>query len=452
MARCLGDVRGRMRIDLVAGMSLGTSVEERELPSMLERFVRIVEWGQWSDRLDWLEREVRRDSGMQLFWWERCGLELAFSSVWRRYRTRRRLSSVDSMAAEELRFLGFATSLVHCYEGLSGGGKKRLKGMLRDATNRDHGLGPLAHEMFIATHLAGRGYEVGFHDLESGSGFDLLASKDGVRVQVECKHISGDIGRQIHRKDLYGLADRVSPRMLSHLGNLNTGLFVRLTLPGRLHSREDVQKGLCALLGRAMVSGLGRSEEHECRVDVQEFNVSRVAVGWASAGGVDRGRIAAALARHFGLVNKNVLVYVQPGKSAIVVAVESQVEDRVLAAIHRMLRESSKKQFDSGLPAILCCHLAEVTEEQLGGLRDKGERGIGLDYMTSDLLNRRPNLHSVTYTGQGRVREKLVGKGPKVQRSIGETGPTYTIKNGHHAMAGDQRLSAFEEGWPYYAA
>ena len=321
--------------------------------------------------------------------------------------------------------------------------------MLRDATNRDHGLGPLAHEMFIATHLASRGYEVDFHDLEGGAGFDLLASKGGVSVQVECKHVSGDIGRQIHRKDLYRLGDRVTPRMLSHLGNLRSGLFMRLTLPGRLHSREDVQEGLCALLGRAMVSGLGRLEENDCCVDMQEFNVARVAVGWASARGVDRSRIATALARHFGLVNKNVLVYVQPGKSAIVVAVESKVEDRVLTAIHRMLRESSKKQLDGRLPGILCCHLAEVTEEQLGGLREKGERGIGLDYMTSDLLNRRRNLHSVTYTGQGRVREKLVGEGAQVQLSIGETGPAYTIKNAHHAMAGDKRLSVFEEGWPY---
>ena len=300
--------------------------------------------------------------------------------------------------------------------------------MLRDATKRDHGLGPLAHEMSVATHLMRRGYEVGFHDLEGGSGFDLLALKGGVSVQVECKHISGDIGRQIHRKELYSLGDCMTPRMLVHLGNLDTGMFLRLTLPGRLHSREDMQEGLGVLVGRAMVSGLGRLEDNGCRVDVQEFNVSRVAAGWASASGVDRGRITAALARHFGMVNKNVLVYVQPGKSATVVAVESKVEDRVLKAIHRILRESSKRQSDGRSPGILCCHLAEVTEEQLVGLRDKGERGIGLDYMTSDLLNRRPNVHSVTYTGQARVREKLVGEGVQAQRAMGETGPAYTIQ------------------------
>ncbi len=236
--------------------------------------------------------------------------------------------------------------------------------------------------------------------------------------------------------------------MLAHLGNLNTGLFLRLILPGRLQSREDVQARLCTLLGRAMVRGLGYLEDDGCRVEVGEFDVARVAAGWASASGVDKERIAADLARHFGLVNKNTLVYVQPPKSAIVVAVESRVEDRVLRAIHRMLRESSKNQFEGRSPGILCCHLAEVTEEQLAGLREKGEGGIGLDYMTSDLLDRQPNLHSVTYTSQARVREKLESVGLGVRRSVGQTGPAYTIKNANHGMADDERLSAFVEGWP----
>ena len=222
----------------------------------------------------------------------------------------------------------------------------------------------------------------------------------------------------------------------------------RLILPGRLQSREDVQARLCTLLGRVMVRGLGYLEDDGCRVEVGEFDVARVAAGWASASGVDKERIAADLARHFGLVNKNTLVYVQPPKSAIVVAVESRVEDRVLRAIHRMLRESSKNQFEGRSPGILCCHLAEVTEEQLAGLREKGEGGIGLDYMTSDLLDRRPNLHSVTYTSQARVREKLESVGLGVRRSVGQTGPAYTIKNANHGMADDERLSAFGEGWP----
>lgn len=426
----------------------GWEVAERDLPAVLHRFVRIVGWNIWSKRLERLEKEMRTDSAMRHFWAERCALELAFASVWQRFRTMGRLPRIDSMTPDAQRFLGFATGAVRCYDRLSQLGRKRLKGMLLDATKKDHGLAPLAHEMFIAAHLSGRGYDVKFHDLESGSGFDLMASKAGRKVQIECKHISGDIGRQIHRKDFYRFGDQVVPQMLRHLGNLETGLFLRLQMPGRLHRSQETHEKLAGLLGRAMVSGLSRVEEMGACVEVREFDVGQVADGWALARGVDKLRIEGALATHFGLVNKNVFVCVKPRQSAIVVVVESMKEDRVLAAIHRTLRNSAKDQFDDGSPAILCCHLAEVTEEQLASLSNKGERGIGLDHMTSNLLERRPNLHSVTYMGQGRVRERLAEPRDQPQRSIGETGPVYTIKNPNHPMAGEDQLSIFAEGWP----
>ena len=49
----------------------------------------------------------------------------------------------------------------------------------------------------MAVHLMSQGYDVGFHDLEGGAGHDFQASKDGAVIEVECKFISGDIGRKI---------------------------------------------------------------------------------------------------------------------------------------------------------------------------------------------------------------------------------------------------------------
>ena len=85
--------------------------------------------------------------------------------------------------------------VVHCHRRLRPAGKKRLAGMLADATNRDFGLGSVAYEMEVAAHLMSRGYDVVFHDLEGGKGFDLLATKDGASMEVECKFMSGDAGR-----------------------------------------------------------------------------------------------------------------------------------------------------------------------------------------------------------------------------------------------------------------
>ena len=54
--------------------------------------------------------------------------------------------------------------------------------MLRDGMNKSHGLASVAHEMRVACHLMGRGYDVRFNDMEGGTGFDFLATKDQSRT------------------------------------------------------------------------------------------------------------------------------------------------------------------------------------------------------------------------------------------------------------------------------
>ena len=88
-------------------MHFKTEMTDEEVPETLREFVEITGWLTWSRRLEWLEREVRRETGMQHFWRERCGLELAFSAMWRRWKSTRRLC-VRTLRVNEFRFLSFA--------------------------------------------------------------------------------------------------------------------------------------------------------------------------------------------------------------------------------------------------------------------------------------------------------------------------------------------------------
>ena len=414
---------------------------DTELPEILSQFVNIAGRDGWKKRLRWLEREVRRETGMRHFWRERCPLELGFSRMWRHLR---KTGGVPFDIADEdaRRFLSFAAMTVRCHRRLTPKARKRLAGMLRSATKGDFGLGPVAYEMKLAVHLLGRDYDVVFHDLESGGGYDLLATKGGLTLEVECTHMSGDAGRKIHRKELYRFADRFSPWMRDHLGNLSTGLFARLTIPGRLESADAYQKPLCALVGRALLGGGTDWEQDGARVRVEAFDVERVAGPWAARGDAfGRAAMEARLLDHFDLVNKNVLVYVRPGRSVVVLLIVSDQPDEVLNGMHAELRRKTKGQFTGRRPAILCCHLADLTQAQLLSLAEGGV-GTGLDYLATDLMVRRPHLCSVTYTAAGGT-----GEVDAVQ-SMREKGPAYTVVNPDHPLAGDKRLSVFRDGWP----
>ena len=328
---------------------------------------------------------------------------------------------------------------VRCHQRLTPEGKKRLAGMLRSATRGDFGLGPVAYELKVASHLMSRDYDVVFHDLEGGRGYDLLAAKDGVKLEVECTHMSGDAGRKIHRKELYRFGDQAATWMRDHLGNLTTGLFVQLTIPGRLKSVDDYQKSLCALLGRALLTGDTDAQQDGNRVHVREFDVGSVAGPWTATDDFGRAAMEARLLSHFDLVNKNALVYFRPRKSVVVLLIVSDQKDEVLNGMHAELRKKTKDQFTGNRPGILCCHLADLTQEQLLSLGE-GE-GSGLDYLATDLILRRPHLFSVTYTAAGSTRHGA-------SESVREKGPAYTVVNPNHPNAGDERLSVFLDGWP----
>ena len=421
-------------------MRFKPEVLDTELPGILRQFVKIAGRDAWKKRLRGLEREMRRESGMRHFWRERCALEFGFSRMWRHLQKTGEIP-FDYTDEDARKFLSFAAMTVRCHQRLTPKGRKRLAGMLRNATKGDFGLGPVAYEMKVATHLLTRDYDVEFHDLERGRGYDLLAAKDGMTLEVECTHMSGDAGRKIHRKDLYRFADRFSPWIRDHLGHLTTGLFVRLTIPGRLESADAYQKPLCALVTRALLGGGADVERDGVRVRVEAFNVERVAGPWTARGDLGRDVMEARLLSHFDLVNKNALVYVRPGQSVVVLLIDSEREDEVARAMHAELSKKTKNQFTGQRPAILCCHLADLTSAELLSLGQAGT-ATGLDYLATALILRRPHLCSVTYTAPGRT--SVVD----AAQSIREKGLTYTVVNPDHPFAGDERLSVFRDGWP----
>ena len=104
---------------------------------------------------------------------------------------------MKSVTIDRYRLFAFMASVVSIYERLSTKGQKRLRGMILGGL-RDNGLTPLQQEMGVAAHLFWRGFDVFFSDIETGlGGFDFLATKDGIEIEVECKRIGLSLGRKI---------------------------------------------------------------------------------------------------------------------------------------------------------------------------------------------------------------------------------------------------------------
>ncbi|MDE0418450.1 MAG: hypothetical protein OXI95_16165 [bacterium] len=423
-------------------MYFSPEVTENELPGLIRQFTDITGWRPWEKRLRWLEAQVATSTAMPYFWHERFELELAFAAMRKRHKTSGRYPRKNP-AIEQQRFLSFVAMLVRCHSVSTQPAKTRLRGMILDSLKKDYGLGPLAYEMKIAAHLMSKGFDVTFHDLETGGGYDFLAVKDDLQLQVECKFVSGDIGRQIHLKRLYQFGEYLTPKLQTVLDQLRGGVFVHVKIPGRLHGQETQH----SIISQEVISAIGGQNNHSTsnhnHVLASTFSIDSSPFAKLRPQDLRAEHLDEFALSRFGIRKKNMLVLFRPHRHAVIVALQSEKDDKVLTGIHQQLKDAASKQFTGALPAVMCCHLADIDETDLLGLQHKGDQGIGLDYMTADLIQRRPQLLAVTYTAPGSIERYRHSSGQFEQRSQRERGPAYTISNPNHPLAGDPRYTIF---------
>ena len=414
-----------------------------EIPAQMARLVAITGWKPWRHRLEWLQEQVRANPTMSYFVVERFGLELAFDQVRRHYKQSGRYPW-PPQTAEQQRLYSVIAMITRCHHRLNPAGKKRLKGMLEDALKNDYGIAPLTFEFRVVAQLMMRGFDVIFHDMEEGGGFDYLAKNDDVEMEVECKFVSGDIGRKIHRKRMYQLGSVLLPETTDLLDRGCGGFLIRILIPGRLSGKSEQHHNIRHLMSQALADRTADAKLNGYEVSISEFSVEDSPFGQLPPDGISLEHVEKFLSDNFtGIEDRNVLVNFSPRKGAVLVVVESAKKDAVLKGIHHQLKDSASNQLSGDRPGILCCELADLTQEQLLALGNEQDGGTGFQIMVSDLLARRPQIHTVAFTTPGTVRIQRSTMGTSRHTSTQETGSAYTFQNPNHQMANDSRYDVF---------
>lgn len=398
-----------------------------DLPAMFRKVTAIAGLEAWRHREEGLRSLQESNPLWRPFIRRRYSLELTFGDVCRHIRNTGRIPW--SPHSELTRLYSFVASLDRVFDVLSPLGKKKLAGAVRSGLEKEYGLGPLAFEMKLVAHLSAQGFAIQFHDLESDGGFDFLATAGATQIEIECKHVSGDVGRQIHQADLVAFGGVINSVLGRTVEGGNVGKLVRVTIPGRLTRNIHKQQELCAqieaVLSGVVNEGLDASIE-EFPIEESPFALSNTEPSMA--------QIRSYLGERHGLPSHNVLARWQPGKSAVLISLSSKKPDKVLRGILRALKNDARRQFSTKLPAVLCVHFSEVTESQLIELSEieaSGQR-TGLQLVASQILNRRPHLHTVALMTDGQVTTD--------GRSTRESGPSYVFRNPNHPSAGIPEL------------
>jgi len=140
---------------------------------------------------------------------------------------------------------------------------KRVRTAIR-ISEEMHGL---RLELQAATHFARRAQHVAWHRVKNEGSFDLLIEDLGPSgLEVECKSISENKGRRIHRRAALEFWGDLWKDVASVAQNLRSGLAVVLTVPYRLteDAGEEALSGEKSLLESWLVAARPWAEARKC--------------------------------------------------------------------------------------------------------------------------------------------------------------------------------------------
>jgi hypothetical protein len=234
-------------------MRLAVPADLDSLASYIARFIALVGAERWFKRAEHLDAEQRKSPYRWKIVADYHWLEMAISFqagvLAKDGRLLPELTDELILAA-----LNFAATTVEVHARLSPTGKQVLEGRLRDALKAETGFAPVYLELDLAQKLMDGGCDVEFADMEGTARFDLLFSRGGFTGEVECKSLSADAGRQIHRKDFYRFMDSISPALVAHMDLKRQEVLV-VTLEARLSPNTSHQAKLLEAAASALSDG-----------------------------------------------------------------------------------------------------------------------------------------------------------------------------------------------------
>jgi len=231
----------------------------KALAPHLEAFLDLVGRERWFKRCDQLDADQRRSP----FRWKIVSdyhwLEMAIGFQADVLEKEGRLlpELADGLI---LASLNFAATAAGVHAQISPRGRQVLEGRLRDSLKAETGFAALYLELDLAQRLMDAGYDVEFVDMEGNARFDLLFSRDTFIAEVECKSLSADAGRQIHRKDFYRFMEAITPALTAQ-ATLKRQEVLLITLDARLPSHAPDQAVLVKAVSSILCDGAPASEQ-----------------------------------------------------------------------------------------------------------------------------------------------------------------------------------------------
>lgn len=314
---------------------LKVDIQTGEIPDIFARFKNVIDERYWLKRVASIKDEIRGfpflkdylvEENAIAFALARCSDFVArYGRITMHEAENRNLYPAISLAAQSLSIMESSSAIE----------AKKLVQRIRGSFKNLDDLRAIQLEVMAATHFVRRGHQIIWPEMEGVGTFDLLVNDLGiVGLEIECKSVSENKGRKIHRREALEFHHLVEPQFKAVSRNLLTGIAVVLTVPGRLPTFFQQKKDLAKHVINSVLTAQNIVLEDGSDIRISEFDIASLRID--EEGGVPT--ISREVIDQITATKNRELMILGNKKGAIIFVLQSQQDDTLLEYVFNTLR------------------------------------------------------------------------------------------------------------------
>lgn len=421
-------------------MSIKTGAYSSQFSNLLSIFNCIIDPKIWLTRCEHIERDMRTKVVLPQVVLQENRIAFALRALLAESRKYNLLWEPDVSSASAYDACALVVQCVDLFQRSSPEDARRLAARVSGAFGNPAELRAIQFEWLLAVHLTRSGFAVSFPEQARTGTVDMIAKKDELMIEVECKSMSRDIGRKVHQKDIASFYEILHRKLVGFVTHVEEALLIQITVPDRFPTSLSSQEVIAEQIADSIVTG---NELLEQNIEVRHHRFA-IADSPLNQKELNHAEFHAFLGQRFGLTDLGYhFVLYSPKERAIVVSVQSRKPDQMLEKMFSTIKQAQKRQLSGSRPGIICVKLEDVSAPQLEDVASSTEP-TGIQRYVSNCIDtrRRSSLVSIAFFADGAVGSTSYG-------AISRAGSSYIFDNPHsphYAKAATQFLrDSFEQ-------
>jgi hypothetical protein len=325
---------------------LTVDIHQEKIPAVFSRFCQLVGEKAWLDQLVRIDAEVKRNPFLREYLLSQNSLVLALAHCSHAAASNGNQLPWDLTSRPELfeayMFADQTLALIDTARKFSNKRANSLTCRVRDALKTPTAVQAMQLEARVATHFVRIGHSVRFPELGSGSEtFDLLIENlgnDG--LEIECKSVTHDKGRKIHRREALEFFHLILPTVQMVARGVTAGLAVVVTVPTRMPELETLHTLIQSVTNQILLGKTGMLNDGT-QVRLVDFQPSELGELTTPPSKENKD----AVDRISGTSNRECFIYQAEEKSGLVALIlQSTQPDSMLHEVFATLADSAGRQ------------------------------------------------------------------------------------------------------------